>query len=327
MIHSDAAKVAILHGAVPPDASPDERDSLVQVEAVSAALQRLGYAPEPVPFSLDLESVQHALQRLDPAFVFNLVESVAGSGQLIHLAPALLDYLGLRYTGSRTEALFITSNKILAKKQLTAWGIATPLWFSLSQTDDASGQLIPPYIIKSVWEHASIGLDGDSVVVEPQSPIPLLQQRHRRYGGEWFAEAYIEGREFNLSLLADGKDPQVLPPAEIRFVDYPHGKPKIVDYRAKWEPNSFEYRHTARSFDFSAEDSPLLRQLRDIALACWHGFELRGYARVDLRVDRNHQPWVLEVNANPCLAPDSGFIAAAQRTGLSFDQVIARLVA
>ncbi|MDE2088757.1 MAG: hypothetical protein KGJ12_01910 [Gammaproteobacteria bacterium] len=81
MTSTRAIKVAVLHGAVPPDAPPDERDTLIQVEAVSAALRRLGYAPEPVPFSLDLEAVLHALQRLDPAFVFNLAESVAGSGR------------------------------------------------------------------------------------------------------------------------------------------------------------------------------------------------------------------------------------------------------
>jgi len=169
-------------------------------------------------------------------------------------------------------------------------------------------------------------------------------------------EGYIEGREFNLALLgapgapksvgapgapksvgtpgapksvggARGQAPQVLPPAEIEFVDYPEGKPRVVGYRAKWVDGSFEYGSTRRRFSFPPEDQPLLAALADRARACWDLFELRGYARVDFRVDEAGRPWILEINANPCIAPDAGFLAAAGRAGVSIDEVVARIIA
>jgi len=296
---------------------------------VSTALADLGYEPAALPFSLDIESVVRELRALRPAFVFNLVESVEGRGRLIHLAPSLLDHLELPYTGSPTEAIFLTSNKLLGKGMLRAAGIPTPPWYTVHDFSEQPLAHGGPYIVKSIWEHASIGLDEESLVwaTNPDELGRILGKRRDRLAGSCFAEAYIDGREFNLSLLADRKRPQVLPPAEIRFEGYPTGKPRLVSYRAKWDEDSFEYRHTQRSFAFSGEDRGLLENLARIALECWRAFELKGYARVDFRVDQDGRPWVLEVNANPCLSPDAGFAAAAERAGIAYSQVIARIVA
>ncbi|MBK7406412.1 MAG: GNAT family N-acetyltransferase [Phycisphaerales bacterium] len=99
-----------------------------------------------------------------------------------------------------------------------------------------------------------------------------------------------------------------------------------MGFRAKWEPDSFEYAHTIRRFDLSPADGPLLRRLGEVALQCWDVFELRGYARVDFRVDPSGRPWVLEVNANPCIAPDAGFMESAKRAGLRPEEVLARIL-
>lgn len=317
---------AILHGEISPEAGPDEQDTLVQVEAVSRALVELGYTPAAVPLSLDLNKAISSLKNLNPKFVFNLVESVEGQGQWIHLAPALLDFLNLPYTGAGKDAIYLTSNKLLAKHFLQAAGIDTPPWASFKTVAAEAVSFAPPYIIKSVWEHASIGLDESAVLREKSQLKSLLESRAKKFGGEWFVEQYIPGREFNLSLLTFEDGPQVLPPAEIRFVDFPGDKPKLVDYRAKWEEDSFEYQHTVRSFDFPSADAELVSRLKEIAIRCWLRFNLRGYARVDFRVDENGRPWVLEININPCISPDSGFVAAAARAGLSFAAVIQRIV-
>jgi D-alanine-D-alanine ligase len=317
-------KVAVLHGHVPQKAPKDEQDVLVQVEAVSRALCELGHEPVAVPFTLDLQAVAHTLQHLCPAVVFNLVESVAGQGQFIYAGPMLLDALHLPYTGATTAAMFATSNKVLAKKVLLATGIPTPPWLLLeSVARDAVG-FAGPYILKSVWEHGSIGLDDEAVLADQQRLISAAKRQ--RPGGPWFVERYIDGREFNVGLLAAPHDTEILPVAEIEFVDYPQEKVRIVGYQAKWEEDSFEYQHTPRRFDFPPQDTRLLERLAALARACWHGFALRGYARVDFRVDHAGHPWVLEVNANPCLAPDSGFVAAAERAGLRLTQVIQRIL-
>lgn len=325
-------KAAILHSPVAADASKDEQDSLIQAEAVARSLAALGFEPIPVIFELNLDATSDRLREIAPELVFNLVESVNGRGRLVHLAPALLDYLRLPYSGSTTEALFTTSNKLLAKQWLQARKVAVPAWVPLSADAGAYPAFVggAPYIIKSVWEHASIGIDKHALSC-PKDIVSLqeaMAARRPLLGNDVFAEIFIDGREFNLSLLAgeNGEPPEVLPPAEICFDDFPPEKPRIVDYRAKWDENSFEYHHTPRRFDFAGQDAPLLRRLTRIALKCWNIFALRGYARVDFRVDTAGQPWVLEVNANPCLSPDGGFVAAAERAGLDYNQMTRRIV-
>ena len=319
-----ARPAALLYGRLPPRAGFDEQDVLVEAATVGRALQELGRPAVRVPLGLDLRKAARRLARLAPSFVFNLVESIEGRDRLVHLAPALLDSLGLPYTGSPTEAVFITSSKQLTKDRLRAAGVPTPPW--ARQIDGSEPDFPPPYIVKSVWEHASIGLTGSSVARDRQSLAEELRRRAGR-GRDLFVEAYVEGREFNLALLeGPGRQAQVLPPAEIEFRSFPEGSPRIVGYAAKWESGSKEFAKTPRRFDFPDKDGELLESLRQLALRCWQLFELRGYARVDFRVDLQGRPWVLEVNTNPCLSPDAGFLAAAARAGLSPTDVIRRIV-
>lgn len=325
-------RVAVLYGAVAADAAPDEQDVLVEVETARAALAALGYAPVAVPITLDLEAARARLLHLKPAFAFNLVESVDGQGRLIHLAAALLDSLGIPYTGAGHDAVFLTSKKTLSKRMLAGAGLPTAPWWE--PPADFAGQpgFVGPYIVKSVWEHASIGIGEDSITADPRKLAGILRRRQRRFGGDWFVERFVDGREFNIAVLGGAADgagggPEVLPPAEMTFVGFPEGKARIVDYAAKWHEDSFEYNNTVRRFDFGPEDAALIGSLREIALACWRLFGLTGYARVDFRVDAAGAPYVLEINVNPCLSPDAGFAAAAARAGLDREQVVERIVA
>jgi D-alanine-D-alanine ligase len=318
-------KAAVLYNDVSDKSSQDELDVLVQVDSVTKALASLSYDPVPVPLSLDLQGAIESLKSLQPVFVFNLVESIAGIGRFIHFAPAILDHLKLSYTGASTKALFITTDKLLTKERLKAAGLPTPAWLSAAGLEGGGLHFGPPYIIKPVCEDASVGLDEDAFFHEGQLLREALKERSARYG-ECFIEEYIHGREFNLSVLAGKDGPEVLPPAEIQFADYPPDKPRIVGYRAKWEAGSFEYTHTVRRFNFPEEDQSLVRSLSRTALQCWDLFQLRGYARVDFRVDDDDTTWVLEINANPCISPDSGFVAASQQAELTFEQVVQRII-
>lgn len=317
-------KVVILHNQVNADSPKDELDVLVQADEVFKSLSELGYQPVTVPFSLDFNKNIHAIKKIDPLFVFNLVESVEGNGQLIHLAPALLDHLGRPYTGNSQEAIFVTSNKILSKKLLQLAGVVSPPWLGAGNSRGSAELEAGTYLLKSVWEHASNWFDEGSIVRVSGAPElrSVLEKKNRGGRGQFFAESYITGREFNQAILTG----EFLPMSEIKFVEYPDDKLRIVDFRAKWEEESFEYTHTPRSFDFSAADQPLLAELRAIASRCWDFFNLSGYARVDFRVDGANRPWVLEINTNPCLSPDGGFHAAADRSGLSFTSMVERIV-
>lgn len=318
--------VAVVHGAVPPDAPSDDQDTLVQVAEVAGALQRLGWRVEPVPVTLNLDAFARRMEDLKPALAFNLIEALEGMGQFIHLAPTVLERMGLPYTGCDSTAIMLTSNKILAKRAMAAAGIATPAWMD----DREGGGAVDPtgrFIVKSVWEDASIGLDAGSVVKGVSAARRRIAEMTARHGGPWFAEAYIDGREFNVAILDSGQGPEVLPVCEIAFVDFPPDHPRILDYASKWDRQSFAYANTPHVMDLGPADAALVERLRAMALACWRLFGLAGYARVDFRVDPQGRPWVLEVNANPCLSPDAGYPAMLERAGIGFDQAIERIVA
>ena len=262
--------------------------------------------------------------------VFNLVESLGGHARLVHLAPALFEALGLPYTGCSSEATFVSSNKPLAKRLLRQAGLPTAPAFTREEL--LAGPEVPAgrWIVKSAWEHASVGLDEDSVL-EAGDAATLLRELERRLpalGGEGFVEAFLPGRELNLGLLEGppGEGPLELPPIEIEFRDWPADKPRVVGFRAKWATGSFEYDHTVRRLEFAPGDAPLLDEARRVARASWELFRLSGWARVDLRADQAGRPFVLEVNANPCLTPDAGFAAGLQAAGIPYVGAIERIV-
>ncbi|MDZ7768752.1 MAG: hypothetical protein U5K38_06610 [Woeseiaceae bacterium] len=256
-----------------------------------------------------------------PGCVFNLVESLGGRGELIGLVPALLESAALLFTGSGSMAISLTSHKILAKRWMRLNGIPTPDWHETAEGIANTGDR---WIVKSLWEHASLGLDDASVTDSPTAVAARLRDCARTYGGQWFAERYVEGREFNISVLEHDGLLLVLPLAEMMFIDYPPGKPRIVGYAAKWDDTAPEYHDTRRCFPvLDRADS---NALQEVVRQCWSLFGLRGYARVDVRLDRQGTPWVIEINANPCLAQDAGFLAAAAQAGLSHAQVLASIL-
>jgi len=320
-------KVVILHSDVAPDAAEDELDCLQQADAIAQSLSKLNYESILLPFELNLNKIIKKLQSLKPLAVFNIVETLASKGSLIYFAPAILDILQIPYTGCGTQTMFQTSNKPLSKKIMHDTGISTPDWIEHDgfgfQTNNAK-----TYLIKSSWEHASIGLDEDSRI-NHTSKAKILKEMNRRkekLGGSCYAEAYIDGREFNVALISGKTGVKVLPIAEMLFQDYAPDKLKIVDYKAKWVADSFEYNNTIRKFNFQKNDAGLISSLRKIALRCWNLFSLRGYARVDFRVDNNGKPWVLEINSNPCLSPDAGFAAALQQAKIKYHEAIGLII-
>ena len=327
-------RVLILHNEVAAGASSLERDVLDQVAAVAGALSDLGHRADVLGCNLDLATLDRELARRPPDLVFNLVESLGGCDRLLPLVPELLEARGIPFTGSSSSALRRSGHKAEAKQELSAAGIPTPPTLARWPDGTPAGETpstprrVPVgerWIVKSLWEHGSRGLDDDAILDAGTVVRDALERRSKRLGCELLAEPYLEGRELNLSLLAGSGDVEVLPPAEIEFVGFPAGKPRIVGHAAKWAEGSFEERHTPRRFDFEPRDQPLLDLLAEIARRCWSVLGLRGWARVDFRVDPDGRPWVLEVNANPCLAPDAGFQAALARAGIGFERAIERI--
>jgi len=311
--------VPIIHGASVD--RPDEADTLAVAETVAGALAAIGHRTEIVAVDLDL-TVLDRLAARKPWAVFNLVESIRGRAALSHIVPAVLEHLGIAFTGAGAEAYLVTLSKLLTKQVLDREGIRTPAWW-------VQGAAVPAeqtVIVKSVWEHASWGMDPRSVVPGAAADAEI-RAREARFGGRFFAERFVSGREFNVSLIAGAKGPEVLPVPEIDFDGLPPERPRIVDFEAKWIEDSPAYHTTPRRFGLDEHEPLLAGALKELALDCWRCFGLRGYARVDIRTDESGEPFVLEVNVNPCLAADAGFAATAAHAGLDYRAVIRRILA
>lgn len=149
-----------------------------------------------------------------------------------------------------------------------------------------------------------------------------MYQRHNKQ--PILIEEYIDGRELNIPILEleDGTV-KVFPISEIVFDEWPDDKPKIVNYAAKWDEGAFEYENTGRTFE--PEGAPM-EYLEKLALKCWRLFRLRGYARVDARMDDQGNIFIIEINANPCIADGSGFMRSMYEGGLEAKDVVKALV-
>ena len=310
--------IPVVHGAALD--RPDERDTIEAAAAVAGSLRRLGYESEIVALGLDLSVLARLAERW-PHVVFNLVEALDGNGGLADLPLAVMDHLGLAYTGATRAAYALSCSKLATKQRILRHGVPTPGYWPRGDGVPSAARVI----VKSVEEHASIGMDADSVV-SGKTAAAEVRRREARFGGQFFAEDYIEGREFNVSLIEMDDDVRVLPIQETLFTDFPAGRVAIVDYEAKWNPDSEVYNKTPRRFGVEATEPDLAAMLGRRAVACWKALGLTGYARVDFRVSGAGDALALDVNANPCLGADAGFIAATEQAGLAFDKVIRTVV-
>ena len=299
-------------------------DVMTQVEAIETALTGLGLASARIPFTRDLGRFVQRLEEAGITTAFNLCESVDDNPQFVAHPAAVLELLNIAFTGSPASSLTTTTDKHLVKLVLQAAGLPTPksLLYLGGEPDDCR-TLRFPVILKPQFQDASIGIDQESVITEPALLPASLREFYGRYG-PIVVEEYIDGREFNISLF--GADPpELMPIAEIDFSGFPNNLYKIVGYRAKWAPESIEYRESKRIFP--SLPATMEKELAAVASQCYLLFGLRDYGRVDLRLDAGGRPYVLEINANPCLSPDAGFPAAVQKSGRNYQAMIEKFVA
>ena len=319
MIEVGRMEIIFIHQYVPDDSSLDEKDVLEQRDELAEIFIQMGYTirSRAIQSHLDLLSLQELSNT--QCIVFNLCESLFGRDDLMFLAPFMLEQYGIPFTGSGSAAIALSCHKLESKKLMMQQGIPTPAY--ITSDSHYHENLHGTYIIKPYNTHASINITQESIVqVQSRADFNALKEKLVS-SPNLFAEEYIDGREFNISLLLTDEGVKILPHAEIHFDNYPPDKYKIVDYEAKWVHDSFAYENTNRSFSFTEKDRPILQEIDKISLQLWDIFKLNGYARIDFRV-RDDSVFVLEVNANPCISIYSGFMAAVQQYGLTFEEAL-----
>ncbi|MDB4878898.1 MAG: hypothetical protein JWL60_344 [Gemmatimonadetes bacterium] len=321
-------KVVLLHGA---DAAEPPEDPVL--EQIETTLRGNGHEATRVPVAGEVEPLTAALRAAEPALVFNLAESFDGRSALESNVAALLNLMGLRYTGSSPAGLMMAGDKSLTKMVLGFQKILTPQFATVFRGALGHvGDLKFPLIVKPPQEDASLGITSKSVVRDVRELFSTMDSLQREFQSPVLVEEFVEGREFYVGVLGN-VDPQALPVIELDFSAFPADRPKVASYEAKWgEGGTGGEGETGAEFAgtksvFPTDVPPeLLARMQAVAISAFNALRLRDYGRVDLRVTDDEQIHVIEVNPN-CYLERSGELArAAAESGLPHEGLVARIM-
>jgi D-alanine-D-alanine ligase len=292
-----------------------------QVNVVVKSLNKLKIAYRIVPVG-SIKEVVDCLSTASEKIVFNLAETIEGSAMKASLVPSLCLAFGKGFSGCDTPSLQLTTDKWQTKAVLAAAGIPVPRAIGVQQGQKAKPDFAGPYIVKPVATDASEGIDNASIIKTRGAALDKAIRRiHTQFKQTAIVEQFIDGREFNITVLHKDGKPMVMPVAEIDFSAFAAGKPRIVGYEAKWKQDSFEFHNTPRVVPANVSKS-LAKQLTALAAQSAAAVGCTDYCRVDFRVDKKNKPYILEVNANPDISPDAGLAAAIAAAGIKYPQFI-----
>lgn len=268
-----------------------------------------------------LEEIEF-IKNYAPDLVINLVESYRGLSKGEIYFASILELLNIKYTGNKPDTLTYCLDKNVAKLLLKANNLLTPNFFQLKHNENIYDLPFDfPVITKLNSEDASIGISEFSVCYnfkELNEQLNFLRDTYITQ--DFIIEEYIEGREFNIAIFND----KILPISEIIF-DLPENLPKIVTYEAKWDEKSLYYNSTIpqRPARISKDIENLLKQT---AFNAYKVFKCNDGVRVDIRLTKDNKPYILEINPNPDLTKNAGFIGSYMVTGKTYEDFFYELI-
>jgi D-alanine-D-alanine ligase len=273
----------------------------------------------------EIFTVIHWLREVRPDVVFNLCESVYGNSCWEMNIPALLELFQIPYTGSPPLTLGLCQDKGRVKDILISQGIQTPRYQILDRSSAPIQVSLFPMIVKPLHEDGSLGISKESVVFDERALKKQIRYILDRYDQPALVEEFIDGRELNVSLLETNGKTNVLPISEIDYSEFPEGIPKICGYEAKWMPESLEYQRSKPICPASLKEG-VEKEIESIASRVFSLFRCRDYARVDLRVSDEDKIYVIEVNPNPDISPQSGLTRSIKAQGMTYAEFIGNLL-
>jgi len=237
----------------------------------------------------------------------------------------LFELMGIPYTGSPPFALANCQNKVIAKKLLNSNGIETPSYFLASDLPEKiKHELKYPLIVKPAFEDASVGIENESIVKNKSELLARMEHVLHKFIQPVLIEEYIEGRELNIAVFED-EGTRILPVSEIDFTEMPDHLHNIVSYQAKWDPQHESYHKTIPICP-AILPPEIEKKVREISIKAFHVMGCRDYARVDVRLSKDDELFVLEVNPNPDLTEGAGFMRSAEAAGMSYSQVLKKII-
>ncbi|RJP57235.1 MAG: ATP-grasp domain-containing protein [Ignavibacteriales bacterium] len=302
-----------------------ESDPIKEYAEIAEDLKKEGLDAYILNLRDNIDHFFNDLNKNKPDVVFNFVEIYKDRADLEMYFAGLLELLRIPYTGAPPLALGTCQNKMLTKKILRSVGLRTANYTYITKRQKIYRlKLKYPLITKPAFEDASVGIDVTAVVTNHKQLKARIEYILNEFQQPVLVEEYIDGRELNVAILGD-KKPRVLPISEIDFSEMPDHLYNIVSYQAKWDPLHEAYHKT-----IPICPAPLTKKVeaeaKEIALKCFKTMGCRDYCRVDMRLNNKNKLYVLEVNPNPDLTADAGFMRSAKYAGISYRKALKRIV-
>jgi len=300
-------------------------DNMYTENDVCKALQVNGYEVSLLGLHNSLAPLFEEIQENRPDVIFNLVEVFDGKTHLEKNMAAVFEMLGIPYTGASSENIFICNNKGLTKKILTFHKIKVPQFYIFHRLHKVwlPKKLKLPAVIKPLCEEASRGIAQASVVDNEDAFFERIKYIHEGMGMDVIAEEYIEGRELYVTIMGR-KRLSVFPAREMKFGELPEDG-RIATYKAKWDDN-YRERWGIKSVYAGNLPDGLEEEISEVCKRAYRVLDIKSYIRFDIRLTNDGKVYIIEPNANPCIAKIDEVALSAEKVGISYNDLIKRIV-
>lgn len=288
----------------------DTKDSALEI---AEALQSKNVEVILVPVS---EDTINEISRVKANYIFTLIEWDGMDIPLFLKAMKCIDQTGIPYTGSSLSVMTALVDKVKMKEALDSSGISTPRWQLFRDgTEPVRDDFRYPVIMKLALTHCSIGITRSAVVDRSEDLTSQVTKHITTHHQPVYVEEFIDGREFQVTIIEEKDGLRVLPPAEIVFKK--GGKDSFLTYESRWDEKHPDYNLS--SVKLAEVSSNLKKRLGDISLAAFRSLGFSDYARMDIR-SRGEEPFILEANTNPGLgdSDDYGMTVSYKAVGWTF---------
>jgi len=296
------------------------------IRSMARAVRSVGHQVRIIPVTLDFTAFQRRLLSMKPDVVFNQYDDVVHGALYEMRIAALVRILGFPLTGCPALSLALTRYKHMSASLLQGVGIPIPpntaLLERIGDVDLHTWHF--PVIVQPGQEHAGIGLERDSIIHSKKDLRKKVRHIIQTYHQPALVQRFLTGREFNVGIVG-GKRLKVLPLAEVDYSKLPAHIPPMMSYAAKWEEDTVEYRQTSVICPADVEPE-LAARISDTAIKAFRAVGGWGYGRVDIRLDEEDIPRVLEVNCNPLLDRGVGIARSAERAGIDYGKLLQLII-
>src|SRR5690554_2136814 len=298
---------------------------LDEFEIIAKKLQKAGFDAYTLNITDDILLLLKDIKKNKPDVIFNFVELYKEDSRLEMNCVSFLELSGVPYTGAPPMALSNCQSKVLAKRILKTYGIRTPDFIVVKELKARLNHNLKfPLMVKPAFEDASVGIENGSIVTNNKKLRERIKYVHEYYCQPALVEEFIDGRELNVAVMGDTR-PHALPISEIDFSAMPSHLYNIVSYQAKWDPHHEAYHKTIPICPAVLPEK-LTKEAKEIAVKAFKIMGCRDYARVDMRLSKDNQLYVLEVNPNPDLTEGAGFMRSAEASGLTYVETLKKII-